>query len=59
MSFRGVSNSSVTVGWHRPRHPNGIVQGYRLYYMHKNFTDVQTIREPEDRMDFHLGGLGE
>ncbi len=59
MSFRGVTNSSVAVRWQRPRHPNGIVQGYRLYYVHKNFTDVQTVREPEEDMEHTLQGLGE
>ncbi len=59
MSFRGVTNSSVAVRWQRPRHPNGIVQGYRLYYVHKNFTDVQTVRDPEEDMEHTLHGLGE
>ena len=59
VSFRDVTNSSVTVRWQRPRHPNGLVQGYRLYYMHRNYTDVQTVREPSEEMDFELQGLGE
>ena len=59
VSFRGVTNSSVAVRWQRPRHPNGIVQGYRLYYVHKNFTDVQTVRDPDEDMEHTLQGLGE
>ena len=59
VSMREVTNSSVRVAWHVPSEPNGIIQGYRLYYMHQNFTDVKTIREPQEHMEFHLFGLGE
>lgn len=58
VSFRGVTNASVLVRWHQPKFPNGIIQGYRLYYMHKNYTDVQTIRDPEEEMEHNLEGLG-
>lgn len=57
VSFRGVTNASVLVRWHQPKFPNGIIQGYRLYYMHKNYTDVQTIRDPEEEMEHNLEGL--
>ena len=30
----------------------------RLYYMHTNYTDVQTIRESTERSSFNLTGLG-
>ena len=59
VSFREVTNSSVVVRWNEPKFPNGIIQGYRLYYMHKNYTDVQTVREPAQKMEFLLTGLGE
>ncbi|CAB4058545.1 PTPRG [Lepeophtheirus salmonis] len=36
-----ILNSSITLEWSRPLRPNGIIQGYRLYYMRKNFTDVK------------------
>ena len=39
-TFSALTNSSVTVRWEKPTHPNGDIQGYRLYFMHKNFTDV-------------------
>ena len=51
--FKAVTNSSVTVHWQQPTTPNGIVVGYRIYYMHDNFTDVQTVRHTEPNM-FHL-----
>ena len=53
MIFKAVTNSSVTVHWQQPTTPNGIVVGYRIYYMHDNFTDVQTVRHTEPNM-FHL-----
>ena len=59
VSMREVTNSSVRVLWHQPTHPNGIIQGYRMYFMHQNFTDVRTVRDPKDKMEFLLEGLGE
>ena len=55
--MRGVTNSSVRVLWHAPSHPNGIIQGYRLYYMHKNFTDVKTVKDAKESMEYLLDGL--
>jgi len=57
VSMRGVTNSSVRVLWRQPSHPNGIIQGYRLYYMQSNFTDVKTVRDPQENMNFLLEGL--
>ena len=51
VSFYNVTNSSVLVKWSPPQHPNGIIQGYRLYYMHKNFTDVSTMRVKKSVLD--------
>ncbi len=59
VSMREVSNSSVRVLWHVPSHPNGIIQGYRLYYMHQNFTDVKTVKDARESMEFVLEGLSE
>ena len=58
VSMREVTNSSVRVMWHVPSHRNGIIQGYRMYFMQKNFTDVRTVREPQDKMEYLLTGLG-
>jgi receptor-type tyrosine-protein phosphatase gamma len=58
VSMREVTNTSVKVLWHRPVQPNGIIQGYRMYFMHQNFTDVRTVREPSEKMEFLLEGLG-
>jgi len=59
VSFSAVTNDSVLVRWRRPLRPNGVVQGYRLYYMHGNYTDVKTVREPTEAMQYTLDGLGE
>ena len=59
VSTGGVTNSSVVLYWNEPVHPNGIIEGYRLYFMHKNFTDVRTIRQPTEKMEYFLTGLGE
>ncbi len=57
VSMREVTNSSVRVIWHSPTHENGIIQGYRLYYMHQNFTDVRTVKEAKGSMEYLLEGL--
>ena len=55
--FKEVTNSSVAVHWQEPTEPNGIVAGYRIYYMHDNFTDVQTVRSTNPTMFYTLTGL--
>ncbi len=59
VSFRDVTNSSVVVHWQQPKFPNGLIQGYRLYYMHKNYTEVKSVRESAEEMEYLLTGLGE
>ena len=57
MVFKEVTNSSVAVHWQEPIEPNGIIAGYRIYYMHDNFTDVQTVRSTNPTMFYTLNGL--
>nr|XP_040579012.1 tyrosine-protein phosphatase 99A-like [Lepeophtheirus salmonis] len=52
-----ILNSSITLEWSRPLRPNGIIQGYRLYYMRKNFTDVKTVRQVGPIIRYFLSGL--
>lgn len=47
----------MTIKWEEPDEPNGQIQGYRLYFMHANFTDVRTVRETQDQMEYNLHGL--
>ena len=58
VSTHSITNTSVTLTWVQPSHPNGLIQGYRLYFMHDNFTDVRTIKEANTHMEYKLKGLG-
>ena len=58
VSTHSISNTSVTISWEEPSQPNGLIQGYRLYFMHDNFTDVRTIKEANKHMEYKLQGLG-
>ena len=53
-----VSNSSIALGWSRPAMANGVVKGYRLYYMRHNFTDVVTVRQTGSNIEYELHDLG-
>ena len=55
--FKEVGNSSVAVHWQQPTTPNGLIAGYRIYYMHDNFTDVETVRSTNPNMFYVLRGL--
>ena len=35
VSTNSITNHSVVVTWLHPGKPNGIIEGYRLYYMHR------------------------
>ncbi|KAK9718919.1 Fibronectin type III domain [Popillia japonica] len=34
--------------WHEPERTNGAIEGYRVYYIHANYTDVRTIHTKGD-----------
>lgn len=55
--FKEVTNSSVAVHWQQPTTPNGLVAGYRIYYMSGNYTDVMTVRSTNPSMFYVLRGL--
>jgi hypothetical protein len=38
------------VSWWEPARANGLLQGYRIYLLHQNFTSVQTIRDNKSAM---------
>eukprot|EP00095_Tigriopus_kingsejongensis_P008769 maker-scaffold151_size306168-snap-gene-2.8 protein:Tk08769 transcript:maker-scaffold151_size306168-snap-gene-2.8-mRNA-1 annotation:"unnamed protein product" len=57
VSMDEVTNASLRLHWKQPSRPNGIIQGYRLYFMQTNFTDVRTVRNPRASMAFTLSGL--
>ena len=53
-----VTNVSAVVDWSRPSNPNGVIEGYRLYFLHGNYTDVKTIKSRDPRVDYTLTHLG-
>ena len=53
-----VSNGTIALGWSRPAMPNGVIKGYRLYFMKHNFTDVVTVRQTGSNVEYELHDLG-
>ncbi|XP_059092018.1 tyrosine-protein phosphatase 99A-like [Tigriopus californicus] len=45
-----VTDSSFQVSWWEPARANGILQGYRIYYLHNNVTSVQTVKDNKSAM---------
>ncbi|KAG7198497.1 hypothetical protein KM043_005870 [Ampulex compressa] len=41
LTSRGITSSSIELSWSEPENANGVITGYRVYYMHANYTDVQ------------------
>ena len=52
-----VTNTSAVVDWSRPHHPNGVIAGYRLYFLSGNLTEVKTIKSKDPRLEFRLTEL--
>jgi len=48
----------MELSWAPPGKPNGKLEGYRIYYMQNNFTDVVTVKQPVEHMKFALTDLG-
>jgi hypothetical protein len=42
--------TSIQLSWWEPARPNGIVQGYRLYFQHNNLTSVQPVGQNKSAM---------
>jgi hypothetical protein len=40
------------------QHPNGVIAGYRLYYMTKKMTDVVTVKDSSNEIIYRLQSLG-
>ena len=70
-----VANDSITLHWLQPevrpllhnilytmficQHPNGVIAGYRLYFMTKKMTDVVTVKDSSIEIIYRLQNLGE
>lgn len=53
----------MELSWHEPENKNGLVNGYRIFYMHSNFTDVNSLKtnnestESTETIEFLLNNL--
>lgn len=54
-----INSSSMELSWLEPENKNGIILGYRIYYMHSNFTEVNTLKKNNESIEFVLGNLSE
>ena len=52
-----ITNTTAVVDWSRPHHPNGVIDGYRLYFLSGNLTEVKTIKSKDPRLEFRLSDL--
>jgi len=52
-----VANDSITLHWLQPEHPNGVIAGYRLYFMTKKMTDVVTVKDSSIEIIYRLQNL--
>lgn len=62
LSSHGITSTTIELSWAEPDYANGIISGYRIYYMHSNYTDVQMYRTDEydgPVIEFVLKELGE
>ena len=54
-----VWDREVGLSWLGPRHPNGEISGYRVYFMRGNITGVRTVKLATHQITYNLTGLGE
>ncbi|KAG8195656.1 hypothetical protein JTE90_004989 [Oedothorax gibbosus] len=54
-----VGDSSARLRWQEPEFPNGIIQGYRVYFQHTalNITEMRKAQNPQPVMDYVLQNL--
>ena len=38
-----ILDTTIQLSWWEPARPNGIIQGYRLYFKHNNLTSLQPV----------------
>jgi len=41
LTSRGITGTTIELSWSEPENANGVIAGYRVYYMHSNYTDVK------------------
>ena len=52
-----ITNTSAVVDWSLPGDPNGVIEGYHLYVLHNNVTEVVTIKSKDPRIEYNLTDL--
>ena len=45
-----ITDTTIEISWWEPARANGVLQGYRIYMLHQNFTSVQTVRSNKSSM---------
>ncbi|XP_076236366.1 putative receptor-type tyrosine-protein phosphatase mosPTP-1 isoform X2 [Calliopsis andreniformis] len=60
LTSNGINSTTIELSWAEPDCANGIISGYRIYYMYSNYTDVQMYKINEENgpiIDFLLKEL--
>ncbi|XP_034948533.1 tyrosine-protein phosphatase 99A isoform X2 [Chelonus insularis] len=57
LTAHGTNSTSIELSWSEPKHKNGHILGYRVFYMHSNFTEVKTLKEINETTEFVLDEL--
>jgi len=50
LTSRGITGTTIELAWSEPLNANGVIAGYRIYYMHSNYTDVK-MHTPDKSAD--------
>lgn len=48
LTILDYTSISIYLQWANPEKKNGVIEGYRVYYMNNNFTEVQPDKIPFD-----------
>ncbi|XP_037087916.1 tyrosine-protein phosphatase 99A-like [Pollicipes pollicipes] len=57
VSVVNVTDTTVTISWLAPNRPNGLIEGYRIYFTTGNFTNATWLKLPVDDMQYTLKNL--
>lgn len=54
-----VSSDSISLSWLEPERANGAIDGYRIYFMYNNYTDVKSVKAKRGSpsIDYNLKNL--
>lgn len=44
LTVLGVNSDAISLRWTEPERANGAINGYRIYFMYANYTDVRNIK---------------